>query len=89
MALKKTIEYKGFTLANAYIKVLAVNVNKEACSCLVGFFADAAQKEPLFTQPYNSNMDYPFTHDNDGGNALQQAYAYLKTLPTFSGAGDV
>jgi len=89
MALSKNIQHKGFSLSNAYIKVLNVDVNKTACGCTVGYFASGSETEPLFTKAFNGNLDNPFTHDNDAGNALAQAYTYLKTLSEFSDEGDV
>ena len=84
MALKKTFETQfGFTLFDAYHKVLAVKIeNKTSMSFSVGIFVGAGKEIPA------QSISYFCLYDLNGGNALSQAYEHLKKLPEFSGATD-
>lgn len=82
MALSKTIERNGVTIANAYIRVSSYTGNKEGMEVSVGFHASNAQ--PAFSVSL-----YQCPLDLNGDNPIKQAYEHLKTLPEFAGAADV
>lgn len=84
MALKKNFETQfGFTLVDAYHKVMSVKIeNKTSMAFSVGVFVDAEKEIPA--QAISYLCDYDLT----GKNALAQAYTHLKTLPSFDGATD-
>jgi hypothetical protein len=84
MALKKNFETQfGFTLVDAYHKVLSVKIeNKTSMAFSVGVFVDAEKEIPA--QAISYFCDYDLT----GKNALAQDYAHLKTLEAFDGSED-
>lgn len=85
MAIQKThkfdTEFGPVTVAECYIKVSMVEVNKSNGMANVSFF-DKPNGKLLQTKIY------PVPHDLNGSNALMQSYNHLKTLPEFAGAID-
>ena len=85
MAIQKThkfdTEFGPVTVAECYIKVSMVEVNKSNGMANVSFF-DKPNGKLLQTKIY------PVPHDLNGSNALVQAYTHLKTMPEFAGATD-
>jgi hypothetical protein len=81
MALKKTWNFCGIPVNDAYIKVHSVSGSKTQTTCLVGYHVDSAETQFMSTQ-------HTFAPDMNGGNFIAQAYAHLKTLPEFAGATD-
>jgi hypothetical protein len=84
MAIRKNFETRfGLTLVNAYHKVMSVKIeNKTSMAFSVGVFVDAAKEIPA------QAISYFCDYDLNGGNALNQAYNHLKSLPEFVGAVD-
>jgi len=81
MALKKTWNFCGIQISDAYIKVHSVTGGKSQITCLIGFHVDPDEQQFTATQ-------HTFTPSMDGGNFIKQAYEHLKTLPEFAGATD-
>jgi hypothetical protein len=84
MAIKKNFETQfGFTLIDAYHKVLSVKIeNKTSMVFSVGVFVSAEKEIPA------QAITYFCSYDLNGSNALNQAYNHLKTLPEFANATD-
>ena len=85
MAIQKThkfnTEFGSVTVAECYIKVSMVEVNKNEGMATVSFF-DKPNGKLL------QSVIYAVPHDLNGSNALAQAYNHLKTMPEFAGATD-
>lgn len=85
MALRKALQISkpGFsgvlTASGAYWKVEKVSGTKEQLS-----FEVSATVSGVIVQ----QSSYQFAPDLNGGNFIEQAYLYLKTLVEFSGAED-
>jgi len=86
MALQKTVEFKGITVVDAYIKIAWAKVYKKdgVLTCWISVEEKANASAMVFDQ---SEMEFDF--DLTGVNPLIQGYAHLKTLPEFTGAIDV
>lgn len=86
MALQKSHKFKTefgpVTVAECYIKVSMVEVNKNEGMANVSFY-DKPNGKVL------QAIIYRVPHDLNGANALAQAYNHLKILPDFSDALDV
>jgi hypothetical protein len=82
MALQKTITFKGITVTDAYIKIQTFNGNKELLKFDVATYSRAGQQALTVST-------FEISYAIDGANPIAQAYAYLKTLPEFSGAKDI
>jgi hypothetical protein len=96
MALRKVIETSGKVTVQtdialidngiqnisflAYIKVMSIEGNKSSLFANVNFKGD--------TQQFNKSYQIPVSVENGSANFIAQVYAYLKTLPEFSGAID-
>ena len=85
MALTKNTNFKGVTIPDAYIRVNSFSGSKTHIAFNVGFYgwADKHGEREMFDQ-----QAYQCAYDLNGPNAVQQAYAHLKTLPEFAGAQD-
>jgi|LakMenE18May11ns_1017448.scaffolds.fasta_scaffold9454435_1 hypothetical protein len=81
MALKKTVQFKGISVNDCYIKVWRIEGNKADLSFGVSYSANAQ------AEVFNSETYY-CAHVLDGDNPIKQAYKHLKTLPEFAGATD-
>ena len=82
MALSKTIDYKGVTIADAYHRVWAVTLSKTEISFGLGVHASA-------DADMIDSTSHTCAYDIAGDNPIKQAYEHLKTLPEFAGAADV
>ena len=91
MALKKTINYKGVTIENAYHRVWGISIDKELNEDgtekkhFIKFglgFHSSKENEMISSYPYKCDYDI------DVENPIKQAYLYLKTLPEFADAVD-
>jgi len=82
MALEKTIEYKGISISNAYIKIGRFEGIKDQLTFGVWYQASAS------SEPFNSKT-LTCAYDLSGKNPISQAYDYIKTLPEFLGAENV
>jgi hypothetical protein len=84
MALKKNFETQfGFTLVDAYHKVMSVKIeNKTSMAFSVGVFVNAEKEIPA------QAISYFCDYELNGENPLVQAYNHLKTMPAFDGATD-
>ena len=96
MALRKIIEAEGPSILqtsigliengiqhvsfSAYVKVININGNKNEVNASVNFKGDVHQ----FTKQYQ----IPVSVELNAPNFIAQVYAYLKTLPEFTGAED-
>lgn len=85
MALKKTLtkSFDGFSgqiqADDVYYKVEQVSGNKEKVVFTMRGYKDGVQVD---------SFNGEFAADMNGGNYIQQAYLYAKTLPEFVGAVD-
>ncbi|QBQ98163.1 hypothetical protein [Paraburkholderia pallida] len=92
MALKMTVNYKTLTLPEAYLRVVRpqIDLSKDAMSFGVWMFPSqdaAADIGNMLDDAAIAHSGVPY--DMSGGNAFEQAYCYLKTLPEYEGAIDV
>ena len=85
MALTKKITInvfgKDIELPNAYIKVSHVIGDKNNLTASVDTYTEQGGQ-------FVSRKDCVFEHNMNGGNAISQSYAHIKTLPEFSDAKD-
>lgn len=77
----------GVTLANAYVKVLRVDMTKTTAVALLGAFPDKSTADG--GTPPIKQWRVDFTPDLTTGNAIQQAYDAAKGLPEFAGETDI
>lgn len=82
MALQKSINYKGITVNDCYIRVTRIDGNKTEVSFGLAYSANAN------AEAFN-NETHACSYDVNGENPIKQAYEYLKTLPEFADATDV
>lgn len=82
MALSKTINFKGVTIADAYHRVWGVTLTKDTVS--FGCGVHASDDTDMI-----DSTSYTCAYDIAGNNPINQAYEHLKTLPEFAGATDV
>ena len=96
MALRKNIEAEGKSVIqtsigniengiqrisfSAYIKVVGINGDKNQVIANVYFKGE--------TQQLYKQYEVPMSVETGSANFIAQVYAYLKTLPEFSGATD-
>ena len=87
MALQKTVEFKGITVVDAYIKIAWAKVYKKdgVLTCWISVEEKANASAMVFDQ---SEMEFEYNLASVD-NALIQGYTFLKTLPEFTGAIDV
>lgn len=83
MAISKSMDFRGLTVENAYIRVDRIIGGKRA-----GFSAEAGcYASPTTTQPFD-NIGFGFNYV-EGEDTMTSAYKALKSLPQFSDAVDV
>lgn len=81
MALKKTINFRGVEVQDAYIRVAGFDGNKTSLRITVSTHANAdgpALEAQTFVIPYNV----------EGKGPIAQAYDTIKVWPEFAGAAD-
>lgn len=81
MAISKDINHKGLIIQSCYIRVEEFKGDKSNLSFVVGYYAN---KDSLPIHKESFICSYSLTN----GNALQQGYEHLKSLPKFEGAID-
>jgi hypothetical protein len=81
MALQKTINFKGITVGDAYLKIQSFNGSKELLKFDLATHSKAGEQALAVT-----SFEMPYSID--GASPIKQAYGYLKTLPEFAGAID-
>jgi len=83
MALKQTINFRGISIENAYIRISGVTISpgNERLDFVVHYTASSSE------MPFN-NESIQCSYNLHGENPIQQGYEYLKTLPDFSDATD-
>lgn len=83
MALKKTIEFKGVPIVDAYIRVSMLTIHAGNTRMDFGVQTMAnAESETIFY--FSQETAYSLA----GENPISQAYAHLKTLEQYQGAED-
>jgi len=92
MALSKAVTYKTIQMNAAYFRVVRpqIDVAKNTMSFSVWPFpsqATASDQTNLLSDIAEFYTDVPYSVA--GSNPFEQAYAYLKTLPEYTGATDV
>ena len=96
MALRKNIEFEGKSIIHSamgaidmgnktiqltvYIKVVAIDGDKENINANVAFVHEKSQ--------FNKSYTFPVSVKDGSNNFIKQAYEHLKTLPEFAGAID-
>lgn len=83
MALKKTVDFRGLQIMDAYLKIELTTIrsgNQDMEVRLGYWMPDKASQfhAEKFTCPYELN----------GDNPIAQAYLHLKSLDAFAGAED-
>jgi hypothetical protein len=88
MAITKTVDFKGISVADAYVKIESVVVMRDCDNAFIGrvLFCEKANCATL-EQFESYTYDFPF--DLLGANPLVQGYTFMKTLPRYIGAVDV
>ena len=81
MELQKTINFKGITVGDAYLKIQAFSGSKELLKFELSTHSQAGEQALTV-----SNFEMPYSIE--GANPIKQAYDYLKSLPEFAGAVD-
>lgn len=83
MALKKSMEFKGISVENAYIKVVSPTIHEDnkAMSFTVLYCAERG------SVTFNS-MIVQADYSLDGDNPVKQGYERLKAMEEFYGAED-
>jgi len=91
MALKKTKNYKGISISNAYHKLheMRIHPTDEDGVFSVHFSVELKSTKSTPQVCIQRSEVYKFDYDLESiDNALKQAYNYLKTLEEFDGAVD-
>lgn len=83
MALSKTVDFKGITVPNAYIRVSGLTI--QPGNTRMGFGVDSMVSADA--APFDTAYE-EFPYRLEGGNPIRQAYDHLKTLERFQGAED-
>jgi hypothetical protein len=88
MALKKSINFKGIEIKDAYIRISRFDGDKNTLSFGVSFHSDP-NAQAFDNKTYLLNdAEAGVVYVLDGDNPIKQAYQFLKTLPEFAGAVD-
>lgn len=82
MALKKTVNFLGIEIKDAYIYVSSFRGNKTNLTAQISFCASDDKTQSFQTKEYN--VSYAL----DAENPLHQIYMALKALPEFTEAKD-
>ncbi|MGP4955380.1 hypothetical protein [Pseudomonas helleri] len=83
MALKIDVEFKGISIAGAYVVVMMSGVSEDKTE---QFFTALYRVSPGQDIFYSSSYTSPY--DMEGANPFVQAYEYLKTRSEFNGYVD-
>lgn len=83
MALKKTIDFRGLQIVDAYITIEMTTIlsGNQDMELRIGYWLpgqDTQFHAEKYTCPYELS----------GDNPISQGYVYLKTLPEFEGCVD-
>jgi len=78
-----SVSQQGISVNGAYCRVEEVSISKSEIFFILRRYA-ASKGVPSFMEEY-----FTAPYILIGVNPMQQAYAYLKTLPEFVGASDV
>lgn len=91
MALyKNIIQDDGVPTSYHRILLLMKTINRHNSIAVLSYVDSSArdnEKESILMQPYCKNVTYELPYDED--MTVEEAYAYLKTLPQFKGAEDI
>ncbi|MEZ1399671.1 hypothetical protein [Klebsiella oxytoca] len=83
MALVQDTIIYGATIENCYIAVGSITLSADRTEIYFNLnFSATRENPPLFTDYFTS------PYDSNGGEIVEQAYTYLKSLSRFSGAVD-
>lgn len=83
MALKINTVYKNIPVTNAYVVVGIPSVSADKTRIEFGAWYKADAESEVF-----QSDSYAAPFELEGDNIFEQAYAYLKTLPEFTGSID-
>lgn len=91
MALKKDIR-QGDGVITSYHRILHIiqTVNRQTSIAVLSYVDELSrddEKDAVVMQPYSKNVTYELQYTEN--MTVENAYAYLKTLPQFEGAEDV
>lgn len=81
MALKQTFNFAGLTINDGYLRVTEVAGNKERVAFSLAYQVKAGEDALKFCR-------FDYVPNMSGGNFIEQAYQYLKTLSEFQSAKD-
>lgn len=83
MALRKTVDFRGVIVPNAYVRVQPLTIQAGNAQMEFGIqIMVNATASPFEVYAIGANYNL------EGGNPIRQAYDYLKTLERFQGAED-
>jgi hypothetical protein len=89
MALKSTILYKGIEMKDVYVRVNQFSGTKSKLTFVLGIYGpeqDVLDGEGQVVKKERSMLfteNHSCAYDLSGGNALIQAYTFVKTLPEY------
>ncbi|MNK92404.1 hypothetical protein D3C87_1125280 [compost metagenome] len=83
MAISITVNFKGIVVNNAYVRVVMPTISPG--NTRFEFVAHVMVSPE--TDSFKATA-YEAPYDLEGANPVEQAYAYLKTLPEFEGYTD-
>lgn len=91
MALKKDITQSDGVVTN-YHRILYINVtvNRQNSIAVLSYVNNESrnnEKDSIMAQPYQKAVTYETAYDPN--MTIENAYAFLKTLPEFEGSIDV
>jgi hypothetical protein len=83
MALKQTINFRGLSVADAYIRINGITISpgNERIDFVAHYMASGADI------PFN-NASIQCAYNLNGENPIMQGYEHLKALPEFAHATD-
>jgi hypothetical protein len=86
--LSKTTD-SNISVSSSYARIEGILLsNKKSISFRVRFYNDQTLPNESSTVPFFDEETYSCSYDLTKTNPIEQAYAYLKTLPEFSNAVD-
>ena len=83
MAIKKTINFKGIVVEQAYVRVIMPTISPGNTR-----FEFVAQTMAHPDEQFLVAKAYEAAYSLEGSNPIEQAYEYLKTLPEYEGCID-
>lgn len=88
MAIKQSIQFRGLTITDAYIKIDHVFATVSGIRIQIQVYASDAERLAGGESLYPAYIDVPFSEVMSGSNPIQMCYDAIKALPEFADAVD-